>query len=239
MKLSLKIVLLPILATIFITLSCSDHTQVETESSKINTDTTTHSTIESPSSTIEEDKFEDIIPNAIKRTMILYAGPEETWPFNLIISKHGEIPLTKCGEVIAGYCTTDNTIAFSSDFMLEATQTSSLAIPFIIGHELAHGFIINTGTPPKNQVLHELAADCLSGQMMVIALQTNNIMDEMLFHDLANFTHKIGDSQFKSIDHHGFGSQRYIAYSVGQHSKTLATLGDNTHENDCVALFSN
>lgn len=185
------------------------------------------------------DDAEKIIPEAIKRTVALYLGPEDRWPVSVLISPHGEIPITQCGPTPAGYCKTDNTIAFSSDFMLEATTKSAQAIPFIVGHEIAHAFIMNRGVPPKNPVLHELAADCLSGKMMVNVFNIESVESEEQHSDLAKFTHSIGDPHYQSIDHHGFGSQRYIAYMVGYTAATLAKNGDKSHENDCTLIFAN
>lgn len=186
------------------------------------------------------ESSERIIPEAIERTIALYlVGPKDSWPVNVVISPHGEIPISECGPVLAGYCMADNSIIFSSDFMLEATTKSSLAIPFIVGHEIAHAYISNTGVQPKNSVLRELAADCLSGKMMVNATNTDGIESEEMHADLAKFTHSIGDSNYQSIDHHGFGSQRYIAYTIGKTAAILAKNGDKSHENDCVLLFTN
>lgn len=186
------------------------------------------------------ENVEKIVPEAIERTIALYlVGPKDSWPVNVIISPHGETPTSTCGPVLAGYCMADNSIIFSSDFMLEATTKSSLAIPFIVGHEIAHAHITNTGVQPKSPVLRELAADCLSGKMMVNTINTDGIESEEMHADLAKFTHSIGDPNYQSINHHGFGSQRYIAYTIGKTAAILAKNGDKSHENDCVLLFAN
>lgn len=173
----------------------------------------------------------------VTKTLVLYVGNEATWPVKINISHSGSLPVTRCGPTPAGYCQADNTIAFSADLLLNATKESPLAVPFIVGHELAHGIIINTGTPPRHIVLHELAADCISGTMMGSAFGTIPGDQLETIKGLAKLTHSLGDPYYLDPQHHGFGSERFIAFYVGLEGGIRAKLGDQTHANDCVAFF--
>jgi hypothetical protein len=173
----------------------------------------------------------------VTKTLVLYIGDVSTWPFKVNISHSGSVPVTKCGPTPAGNCKADNTIALSADLLLEATNESPLAVPFIVGHELAHGIILNTGTPPRHTVLHELAADCISGRLMGTAFGTIPVDQLETIKGLAKLTHSLGDPYYFDPDHHGFGSQRFIAFYLGLESGIRAKAGDQTHVNDCVAFF--
>lgn len=201
--------------------------------------TENNASLQPPPLSPEEHRRLEIIAvsDGIKRTTRIYLGEEESWPMHLAISD-GSSQKTICGPTPAGYCPADNTIAFSAEFMLDATHKSAWAIPFIVGHEIAHGIIINTGTPPRHSVLHELAADCIAAMIMVEKFDAISKMSEQEHAELAAFTHSIGDPFFLNRDHHGFGAQRYIAYQIGYEAQSLAAKGDASHANDCTLIFA-
>jgi hypothetical protein len=81
-------------------------------------------------------------------------------------------------------------------------------------------------------------ADCMSGTMMGQAFGTLPVDQLTTIKDLAKFTHSAGDPFYMNPDHHGFGSQRFIAFYIGFEGGVRIKYGERTHANDCVAFFS-
>ena len=145
--------------------------------------------------------------------------------------------MTQCGPTPAGFCMKDQTIAFSADFLKQAESASTLGIPFLVGHEIAHSIILSGGSPHRHLVLHELAADCVAGQLIGRAYGLTADSDEDSLQSMAKYTHSIGDPMYMDPDHHGFGAQRFIAYYVGVQAGLRLRNGDSTHAGDCVVFF--
>lgn len=167
----------------------------------------------------EKERPEEVFPNAIRKVFALYLGDESAWPYNVNISPHGDIPQSACGPLEAAYCPLDRTIGISADLMLAWTKIAPGAIPFVVAHEIAHGRIMDTPSlAPHQNVLHELLADCLAGQMVarVFPDLTSHSSDQYVA--MAGMLDSMGDNRWLHRDHHGFGPQRHIAFRIGVHA---------------------
>ncbi|WP_396230788.1 neutral zinc metallopeptidase, partial [Frankia sp. EI5c] len=146
--------------------------------------------------------------------------------------RNGEIPKIACADGVtdprafadnALYCTLDDTVAYSMDFMAELSQTGGPSYPaFVIMHELGHRADKLGGTLGVVSRAEENQADCLAGNQAHHAVEAGRLTSNeamngaMLFYSLGDTRGGWFDQEGSTApDAHGTPTQRAQAFSLG------------------------
>ncbi|MCK9898683.1 neutral zinc metallopeptidase [Frankia sp. Cpl3] len=146
--------------------------------------------------------------------------------------RNGEIPAIACAEGVddprvfadnALYCTLDDTVAYSMDFMAQLSQTGGPSYPaFVIMHELGHRADKLSGTLGPVSRAEENQADCHAGSQARYAVDAGRLTSNeavngsMLFYSLGDTRGGWFDQEGSSApDAHGTPAQRAQSFSLG------------------------
>lgn len=142
--------------------------------------------------------------------------------------------VTSCGLVsFSSYCPLSDEIFISTDILLPARLSGSKhALSMVVAHEYSHAMMHRHKLERKSQVENELISDCFSGiyfSLSEIKLAKDDILS------LFSFILGSGDDKWKSIHHHGFPSQRAVAFSIGY--AATQTNRPDIGINECLMSF--
>ncbi|MCK9928326.1 metalloprotease [Frankia sp. Mgl5] len=169
-------------------------------------------------------------PGSVNGYWRAHLGAAWTQP-HYVPYRNGEIPKIACADGVtdpkvfadnALYCTTDDTVAYSTDFMAQLDQSGGPSYPaFVIMHELGHRGDRIGGTLGAVSRAEENQADCLAGGQARFAVDagrltsTDAVNGSMLFFSLGDTRGGWFDQEASAPDAHGTPMQRAQAFDLG------------------------
>ncbi|WP_311983629.1 neutral zinc metallopeptidase [Parafrankia sp. CH37] len=163
--------------------------------------------------------------------------------------RNGEIPKIACADGVtdpqvfadnALYCTLDDTIAYSTDFMSRLADDGGPSYPaFVVMHELGHRGDRIAGVLGAVSRAEENQADCLAGNQARFAVDAGRLTQDeavngtTLFYSLGDTRGGWLDQGGTAPDAHGTPAQRAQSFSLGyqQSIATCRTIGQSRDGN--------